>query len=154
MLYSKKTLVILLVILISFAAIAILYLSLTSSGKPLRDFATPTPYIGGGEGKDAIPGMEGPMEAGAVEEKNKQNAVYKLVTETPHVGNNFAFYYSFGNDLFIVYINPQQKEQGEAEFNSYLKEKGVMSRSWINNLFTTYISPTPTPNQDVPTPGP
>lgn len=69
-----------------------------------------------------------------------ENRGYKLSilgAELPYKGQNFSLSYDLDNDAFTLYVNPAAAAQGEAEFEAYLKEKGIESPSWIKILNRT-----------------
>jgi len=76
--------------------------------------------------------------------------VGNLISNLPYKGKDFSLYYNFSKDEFLLYINPNAKQEGNSEFSDYLKKMGVVDSSWLDNLFTTYITPTPT--MGVPSP--
>jgi hypothetical protein len=146
--FNKKIVAILLLILVVLGALFFLFFPSKNSG--LEDYPTPTPV--GGIGKpDGSSGAAGPSSQSEIEDSRKSSAVYALIPDMPHVGKNFSLYYSYKGDLFILYINPSQKEAGNTEFDAFLKKSGVDDRSWFKNIFTTYITPTPTAANTSPT---
>lgn len=79
------------------------------------------------------------------EEINKRSFVVSgLIDKLPYFGTNFTLSYSFSGANFILYINPKEESAGNSEFDLFLKKNGIDSRSWVENLFITSLSPTPT----------
>lgn len=151
---NKKMLLIIIFAVLLLIILGVLYFLNTSEKGNGGVFPTPTPYENPKNGSSGAVGPQNPTE---IELSRRSAAVYALVSQIPIKGKDFSLYYSFKGDVFILYINPSQKELGNKEFDDYLKRNGVNDRSWMENLFTTYISPTPTTgakNEISPTPAP
>lgn len=115
----------------------------------LVGFPTPTPFSQNGVQEGASAGV--PDNPAQRELDRRSFQVGFLIEKTPYLGKNFSLYYDQEKGLFVLYINPDNKTAGNNEFEELLKQNGVLSRAWINNLFTTYITPTPTPTSQEPT---
>ena len=147
---SQKKLLTLIIILVFVVIGAILFINFSSKNNNSSLFPTPTP-VSGKTPPNGSSGAFGPKTPAEIEQSRKSGAVYALIPQIPIMGRNFSLYYSFSSDLFILYINPSQKDAGEKEFDDFLKKNGIDSRSWIERLFVTYISPTPIPPSSAPT---
>jgi hypothetical protein len=71
--------------------------------------------------------------------------VMRLLKVTPYHGTNFALFYSYEGNYFTLYINPSNPSAGNAEFDGFLRQNGISNRSWIYDLRTVSVSPTPEP---------
>jgi len=92
----------------------------------------------------AVPGV--PTETPQEEEQSRISfQVGLLVNQLPHEGQYFSLYYDMKKDVFTLFINPQHRQEGNAQFLDFLKKNGIESESWIQNLNTTYVRPTPGP---------
>lgn len=91
------------------------------------------------EGTGGFSGFNTPEE---IEEERKSGLVQSLANKTPLHGTNFSFYFSYDKNQFILYLNPQNQTAGNTEFDQFLNENRVESRSWISNLTTTTVKPT------------
>lgn len=80
-----------------------------------------------------------------VQTNQQSSDVMSLLNKTPYYGKNFAFFYSYSGNYFTLYVSPNNKVAGNAEFDQFLKQNGVENRSWIYDLRTVYVSPTPEP---------
>ncbi len=147
---SQKKLLALIIALILVVIGILLYISFSAKNNSGGPFPTPTP-VSGKTPPNGSSGAFGPKTPAEIEQSRKSAAVYALIPQIPITGKNFSLYYSFSGDLFILYINPSQKDAGEKEFDDFLKKNGIDSRSWIEHLFVTYISPTPVPPSFAPT---
>ncbi len=56
----------------------------------------------------------------------------------PYDGNNFTLSYDPSLDSINVLIYKSNIPAGEQEFNDYLKQNGIDSRDWLNNLTIEY----------------
>lgn len=65
-------------------------------------------------------------------------AVANLKTKLPYFGTYFVLSYNTESDLIKAIIYQNTKTQGDKEFDAFLKENGVNSRSEINNLTVIY----------------
>lgn len=79
------------------------------------------------------------------EDIDRSYLVSQLIPKLPYRSNNFSLFYSFSDDKFTLYINSGNQNQGNADFDSFLKQNGVADRSWIDNLNTVVTSFTPGP---------
>jgi hypothetical protein len=64
----------------------------------------------------------------------QQYLVGQLIDKLPYQGINFKLSYSFETNTFIVILNTQSSIKGSSEFDQFLKNNGILERSWINNL--------------------
>lgn len=148
---NKKILLILFLLIV--VVLTVIFF-VSGSRAPSDSFPTPTPVENSGTGPDAAPGIDTTIEKDDKERQNQSSAVYSLVERLPYSGRNFTLYYNFSKDLFVLYINPSSKAEGDVEFEEFLKTNSI-EREWFKNLFTTYLSPTPTPLKNTsPTPAP
>jgi hypothetical protein len=151
----KKNILLLLVgIGVIVLILIIIFISNNKNGGSLGPLPIPTP-VGAPKdsGGNALPDQNTSAQQHA---QGRQDAlVGELLNQLPYVGGNFSLYYNYSKDMFVLYINPNAKQQGEDEFNAFLTKNGIKDRSWIQSIFTTYLVPTPTPGAALsPTPAP
>ena len=65
-------------------------------------------------------------------------AISALIEKLPHEGNYFSLSYDFSKDSFMLLLNTTSSATGEAEFESFLKQNGVLDESWLQNLIRSY----------------
>lgn len=136
----KKIILILLAALLVFAIFIFLFFNKNTNNGDSPSFITPTPIEGEG-GNNAVSGFTNDNP-----EKNRQEfLVGKLIEKLPYSGANFSLYYDFSKNQFILYVNPSASSEGNAEFDAFLKQNGVESRSWIKDLVSTNTKTTPVP---------
>ncbi len=136
---DKKNLQVLLIavsILIVFIALAIILLS--GGLFPNRNSQSLSP-------KTSETGVDLERDPEKIKKSQESSDVMSLLNQTPHYGENFAFFYDYDGNFFTLYINPNNISSGNAEFDKFLKENGVDDRSWIYDLRTVSVSPTPAP---------
>lgn len=66
-------------------------------------------------------------------------AVEKLKGELPFDGKFFGIDYDKDKDQTTIYIFKKSQSQGEKELDEFLKKKGILDKSEINNLTVLYI---------------
>ncbi len=74
-----------------------------------------------------------------IAEKNKSAlqrdaAVADLLDIVPYKGSHFTLTYSYKTNEFTLVVDKNNKALGSQEFDQWLKEHNVDSRSWIKNL--------------------
>lgn len=69
-----------------------------------------------------------------IDRENRGFLIGELILKLPYEGNDFTLSYNAEDDLFDLYINSANRVQGEAEFESFLKENGIASKTWITNI--------------------
>lgn len=63
----------------------------------------------------------------------KEAAVGRLLDLLPYTGENFRMENDYKNAQFIVTIPKTKEEEGNIEFDAFLKQNGVAERSWIRD---------------------
>jgi len=119
----------LIVIALILSVITIIALVIILQRQGIRQTGTQNPRNGTGSELDL-------SESERLSE-NRGFHISNLAAILPFIGENFSMSYDFDNDEYTVYINPAQQAQGEAEFEAYLKEKGIPTSSWITTLNRT-----------------
>ncbi len=77
--------------------------------------------------------------------QQQQTLVSQLIEKVPYAGLSFSLDYDFNDAKFILTLNSNNLVQANTEFDSFLKQNGIQSRSWFTNL-ETYTKPfTPAP---------
>lgn len=70
---------------------------------------------------------EGPLRA-------RDSLVSALINKLPYAGNNFSMRFDFDNAQFIVEIDKANPQEGNIQFDEFLKVNNIESRSWFRNL--------------------
>lgn len=115
---------------------------LISEGNKENSSATPSFDLPKNSG--ASSGQFAPLSSNEEELNRRSFAVSALIKKLPYSGKAFTLSYSFSGGSFILYVNPSKKDEGNSEFEQFLKSNEIDDRSWVDNLFISYISPTPT----------
>jgi hypothetical protein len=77
---------------------------------------------------------------------NEQGAaVSALILKTPYKGNGFSLDFNFTTGRFILILNSNNLVGANSEFDNFLKQNGVQSRTWFTNLDVYTKAPTPAP---------
>ena len=78
-------------------------------------------------------------------QQQRQALVSQLINKVPYNGKYFSLNYNFNDAKFILTLSSNNLVQANTEFDSFLKQNGIQSRSWFTNL-ETYTKPfTPAP---------
>ena len=95
----------------------------------------------------SVGGVDQPKSLKDQQINQQSSLIQALVDKTPHIEKNFSLYYNFNDNQFVLHINLYSETQGNIDFDNFLKQNGVMSRSWFTNLviLKTPISPATTP---------
>lgn len=96
---------------------------------------TPTPYAEQSEGYKNSTSQINKQSAPLIQH---DSAVGTLLNKLPYKGTNFSMSYDFDTNSFVVIINKFNQDEGNKEFDTFLKNNGVMDRSWIKNLNLSY----------------
>lgn len=64
--------------------------------------------------------------------------ISKLIENLPHTGINFYLSYNYSDDSFLLLLNSAKSASGEAELETFLKQNGILDRSWLKNLTLNY----------------
>ncbi len=64
----------------------------------------------------------------------KDLLVSKLQDKLPYQGRYFKATYAISNNRIYVYLNKDKQDEGNKEFDDYLKTNSILSRSWIRDL--------------------
>jgi hypothetical protein len=131
---KKIQLVLLVLIGIGILAIVILFLAIQRNQEGVSDVR---------QVKDPVNGTGQELGEYTKEEleENRGHHVTNLVSVLPFEGTNFSLSYSFDNDEFILYVNPQAEDQGEKELQTFLLENKIKDVSWLPNLKKTTLKP-------------
>jgi len=78
-----------------------------------------------------------------IKQDQESSNVMSLLDKVPYYGKDFTFSYNYDQNYFILYINPNNPSAGNTEFDNFLKENGVDSRSRIYDLRQVTVAPTP-----------
>lgn len=60
--------------------------------------------------------------------------VSALIEKLPYQGTDFSLSYNFADDSFLLSLDATNQAQGETEFENFLKQNGVLDKSWLQNL--------------------
>ena len=78
-----------------------------------------------------------------IKQVEESSDVMSLLDKVPHYGENFAFFYNYDQNFFILYVNPNNQTAGNAEFDNFLKENGIEDKGSIYDLREVSVMPTP-----------
>lgn len=148
---KKKFFLVLFLTLFIFVCLLLVLFTNNKNGG-LVGFPTPTPFSQNNTQEGARAGV--PNNPIQQESDKRSFLVGLLVEKAPYLGKNFSLYYDREKGLLVLYINPNNKNAGNEEFEGLLKQNGILSKAWIDNLFIMYITPTPTTSNTSPTPAP
>lgn len=129
-----------LILLAVFLAAVVFALVIIIAFFPSKNPSAPTTVPGASKADNLIPSS--PQD---IIKMNNQYMVGQLIKLTPYNGKNFSLYYSFNDSLFTLYLNPANQNEGNKEFDLFLKKNGIDDRSWFDNLQTTTQKVTPQP---------
>lgn len=145
---NKKVFFIILILFVLVLLLVLYFVGGFDRNKNTKTFPTPTPLRVINEG--ASPGV--PFDEQLLKKEAQSFQVGLLIDKLPYQGKNFSLFYNDFQDQFVLYINPQNKEAGSSEFLEFIKQNGILSREWFENIFTTYITPTPAPQGSTSSP--
>lgn len=148
---NKKTLI----LIITIGAVILLLVVTALFGGTGRDERTifPSPTIFEGDSSptpfpneidpENLPAGSGVEFDKTEDEADKSEFVGELLTKLPYEGRNFSLHYSYARNVFTLYINPSFQNEGNLEFDTFLKTNGIDSRALLGDLETVSIKPTP-----------
>lgn len=64
--------------------------------------------------------------------------VVKLKNQPPYYSSGFSLLYERSADKTTAYLDQNNREKAQKDFNDYLRQNGVESADWINNLSIIY----------------
>ncbi len=64
--------------------------------------------------------------------------VGKLLEKVPYQGQNFVFVFDNSTYSFKVTISNDKQQEGNQEFDEFLKTNGIQERAWIQDLVVEY----------------
>jgi hypothetical protein len=64
--------------------------------------------------------------------------ISSLIQRLPYRGTYFSLYYNYSDDIFILFLDKNKSAAGETEFENFLKQNGILDKSWIKNLNQSY----------------
>ena len=67
---------------------------------------------------------------------NESAKVGQLLKLVPYTGSYFSLDYNYDTGDFILKVDPNHKTEGNQEFDQFLQNNGVQSRSWIKDIIT------------------
>ncbi len=65
---------------------------------------------------------------------NRDATVGQLVKKLPYSGQYFRFYFDYPTARFILELDSNHIDEGNKNFDAFLKENKVEERSWVQNL--------------------
>ena len=80
-----------------------------------------------------------------IKEDQRSSLISGLIDLTPHSGKFFSLYFTYKTYSFVLYVDTKHQKEGNANFDSFLKQNGITNRSWINNLSVENVNIAPTP---------
>lgn len=116
-----------------------------SSEQPSGSLVTPTlvpvdtkiyptisedPREGTGLEESKIPSIE--------EKENRSYLVMNLTQKLPFQGLYFSLSYDYDRGDFLLMYNRANLQQGQENFNAFLKENGIKDSLWIENIIVSY----------------
>jgi hypothetical protein len=132
----KKTYVLIIFLLIMvFFFIIIAFI--TSSGKKTGNVPIPTNNIVAPINTGTAVPNSIPTNIPSDYPKNT-TTISKLIENLPHAGINFYLSYNYSDDSFLLLLSSSKSASGEAELETFLKQNGVLDRSWLKNLTLSY----------------
>lgn len=72
-----------------------------------------------------------------IDQLNKDTATGSLLNKLPYKGVNFSFVYYYEINRFTLVLKQGAEQQGNEEFDRWLKDNGINDRSWFRNLDVT-----------------
>lgn len=82
-----------------------------------------------------VPGEAYQSLSPADEEQLKRDEVInQLIKKLPYLGTNFSFNYNLSINQFVLVLKTGQEQEGNTEFDKFLKDNQIDSRSWLKNL--------------------
>lgn len=66
------------------------------------------------------------------------SVIGKLVGGLPYRGRLFSLFYDYSKDSFTLYLNKNDQQNAEKEFEDYLRSTNVQDKNWLQNLSTVY----------------
>ena len=101
---------------------------------PVDTKAYPTgsedPKKGTGLEESKIPSIE--------EKENRSYLVMSLTQKLPFQGLYFSLSYDYDRGVFLLIYNRANLQQGQENFNAFLKENGIKDSLWIENIIISY----------------
>lgn len=70
---------------------------------------------------------------------NRDAIVGQLVKKLPYSGKYFKFYFDYPTARFILELDNNHIDEGNKNFDAFLKENKIDERSWIKNIGIKYI---------------
>ena len=137
----KKTYIFIIILcILVFLLITIAFIaSHNKSGGALNEIA-PTPNAANiptaGPTETAVPNSI-PKTIPSIYPQNTM-AISALIEKLPYYESYFSLSYDFSNDNFILTLSATAPATGEANFENYLKQNGVLDKSWLQNLTVKY----------------
>lgn len=137
----KKYLIILTLILIVAIVVAIALLpkkeaaTNTTELSPIPTSATlPTITTSGG----SVKSDDYSTSQAALDKQNQDYLVSKLMNIVPYRGKHFSFDFNFDSATFLLALDKTTIDEGNVEFETFLKQNGVQGKSWLGKLITSY----------------
>jgi hypothetical protein len=71
---------------------------------------------------------------------DREAKVGRLLTKMPYNGTNFSIRHDYNQGVFIVTIPRNRQQEGNVEFDEFIKQNGIGDRSWFRKglLAVTY----------------
>src|SRR3989304_899116 len=69
----------------------------------------------------------------------RDSLVGELLGKVPYSGKYFKFYFDYPTARFILELDSNHVNEGNKNFDAFLKKNNVEERSWIKNLGIKYI---------------
>lgn len=68
------------------------------------------------------------------EQLRKDSLVGIFIQKLPYFGKSFSIGYDIDTNQFIAQIKQGEEQVGNEELDQFLKENGILDRSWLKNL--------------------
>ena len=85
----------------------------------------------------AVPGQTKPSQNEQIE-LDKQSKLGDLINVLPHQESYFGLVYDFDKSVFVLSLSKTNIQQGNTDFDLFIKSHGFKDRSWFTNLTTVY----------------
>lgn len=77
-------------------------------------------------------------KSGALNYSQIPAIIGKLVEILPYQGKLFSLSYDYSKDSFTLYLNKNDQQGAEKEFEAFLKTNDMQGKNWLQNLNTVY----------------
>lgn len=133
---SMKKLFIFLSLFLIFIFGLFIYIVFYTKGGPKKEPALETPFPASSLQNRSLPNP--PWSADSKEKARRSYLVGKLINILPYGTTLFTLSYDIDKDLFALSLKKDSVEDANKSFDLFLKENGIESRTWIENLTVLY----------------